>query len=49
MSGGALGSTSLYTDSRASLTEALGLRDGTQVGAIDEITRQIPAGSLGIA
>jgi hypothetical protein len=26
----------LYTDSRARLTEALGLRDGAQVGAIDE-------------
>ena len=26
----------VYTDSRASLTEALGLRDGAQVGAIDE-------------
>lgn len=27
----------LYTDSRARLAEALGLRDGAQVGAIDEI------------
>lgn len=27
----------LYTDSRAKLTEALGLRDGAQVGAIDEM------------
>jgi ATP-dependent exoDNAse (exonuclease V) alpha subunit len=27
----------LYTDSRARLTEALGLRDGAQVGAIDQI------------
>lgn len=26
----------IYTDSRANLTEALGLRDGTQVGAIDQ-------------
>jgi hypothetical protein len=26
----------LYTDNRASLTEALGVRDGAQVGAIDE-------------
>jgi hypothetical protein len=26
----------IYTDSRAKLTEALGLRDGAQVGAIDE-------------
>jgi ATP-dependent exoDNAse (exonuclease V) alpha subunit len=25
----------LYTDSRADLTEALGIRDGAQVGAID--------------
>lgn len=30
----------LYTDSRANLTEALGLRDGAQVGAIDEIVKQ---------
>ena len=27
----------LYTDSRSRLAEALGLRDGAQVGAIDEI------------
>ena len=27
----------IYTDSRAKLTEALGLRDGAQVGAIDDI------------
>ena len=27
----------LYTDSRARLTDALGLRDGAQVGAIDEV------------
>lgn len=26
----------IYTDSRAKLTDALGLRDGTQIGAIDE-------------
>lgn len=26
----------LYTDSRADLTDALGIRDGAQVGAIDE-------------
>jgi hypothetical protein len=26
----------VYTDSRANLTEALGLRDGSQVGAIGE-------------
>lgn len=25
-----------YTDSRANLTEALGIRDGAQVGAIDQ-------------
>jgi conjugative relaxase-like TrwC/TraI family protein len=31
----------LYTDSRADLTEALGIRDGAQVGAIDDtMTRQ---------
>jgi len=30
----------LYTDSRARLTEALGLRDGAQVGAIDQIMKQ---------
>ena len=27
----------LYTDSREKLTEALGLRDGAQVSAIDEV------------
>lgn len=33
----------IYTDSRAKLTEALGLRDGAQVGAIDEtLTRYGP-------
>jgi len=30
----------LYTDSRASLTEALGLRNGAQVGAIDEVRQR---------
>ena len=30
----------LYTDSRARLTEVLGLRDGAQVGAIDEVQRR---------
>ncbi|MEP2236670.1 MAG: helicase C-terminal domain-containing protein [Alteripontixanthobacter sp.] len=30
----------LYTDSRARLTEALGLRDGAQVGAMDEVRRE---------
>ncbi len=28
----------VYTDSRASLTEALGSRNGVQVGAVDETT-----------
>jgi ATP-dependent exoDNAse (exonuclease V) alpha subunit len=27
----------IYTDSRDKLTEALGLRDGAQIGAIDEV------------
>ena len=31
----------LYTDSRARLTEALGLRDGAQVGAIDEVRPEV--------
>ncbi|MBX7494540.1 ATP-binding domain-containing protein [Qipengyuania sp. 6B39] len=31
----------LYTDSRARLTEALGLRDGAQIGAIDEVRRAV--------
>tara|TARA_Y100001947_G_scaffold158768_1_gene172963 strand:+ start:1516 stop:4278 length:2763 start_codon:yes stop_codon:yes gene_type:complete len=30
----------LYTDSRARLTEALGLRDGVKIGAIDEVQRR---------
>ena len=30
----------IYTDSRASLTDALGIRDGAQIGAIDETMRQ---------
>lgn len=30
-------SAAIYTDSRAGLTEALGLRDGAQVRAIDDI------------
>ena len=34
----------LYTDSRARLTEALGLRDGAQVGAIDEVRREVEMG-----
>lgn len=29
----------VYTDNRANLTEALGIRDGNQVGAIDNITK----------
>jgi len=31
----------LYTDSRARLTEAMGLRDGAQIGAIDEVRREV--------
>lgn len=31
----------LYTDSRAGLTEGLGLRDGAQIGAIDEVRREV--------
>ncbi len=31
----------LYTDSRARLTEALGLRDGVQIGAIDKARREV--------
>jgi hypothetical protein len=31
----------VYTDSRTNLTEALGIRDGAQVGAIDE-TMKVP-------
>lgn len=40
----------LYTDSRADLTEALGFRDGAQVGAIDQtMVRQRPEkGAIGI-
>ena len=30
----------LYTDNPARLTEALGLRDGAQIGAIDEVRRR---------
>jgi hypothetical protein len=30
----------LYTDSRARLTDALGLRDGAQLGALDQTIRQ---------
>ena len=31
----------LYTDSRARLTEALGLRDGAQIGAIDGVRQNV--------
>ncbi len=31
----------LYTDSRARLTEALGLHDGAQIGAIDGLKREV--------
>ena len=31
----------LYTDSRARLTDALGLRDGAQIGAIDGMRREV--------
>ena len=31
----------LYTDSRARLTDALGLRDGAQIGAIDGMRQEI--------
>ena len=34
----------LYTDSRNRLTEALGLRDGAQVGAIDGVRREVDVG-----
>lgn len=30
----------LYTDSRTMLTEALGLREGAQIGAIGEVRRR---------
>lgn len=33
----------LYTDNRANLTEALGFRDGSQGGAIDETMGRDPA------
>ena len=33
----------LYTDSRTRLTKALGLRDGAQVGAIDEVRQEVEA------
>lgn len=31
----------LYTDNRARLTEALGLRDGVQIAAIDGVRREV--------
>lgn len=34
----------LYTDNHANLTEALGLRDGAQIGAIDEVQREVGVG-----
>lgn len=34
----------LYTDCRARLTDALGLRDGAQVGAIDGMRREVEVG-----
>jgi len=46
----------IYTDSRPKLTKALGIRDGSQVGAIDETLMRgdrarinIPARSIGAA
>ena len=38
----------IYTDSRAKLTEALGLRDGAQVGAIDETLLRGKAAAIAI-
>ena len=43
---GARSHAALYTDSRARLAEALSLRDGAQVGAIDEIMARDVALSL---
>lgn len=40
---------SIYTDSRAGLTEALGLRDGAQVGAIDKTLAETKIDSLSIS
>lgn len=37
----------VYTDSRASLTGALGIRDGAQVGSIDETTTREAGIDLG--
>ena len=34
----------LYTDSRARLTESFGLRDGAQVGAFDDVRREVNVG-----
>ncbi len=36
-----------YTDSRATLTEALGLRDGVKIGAIEEIITRVAGIDLG--
>ena len=38
----------IYTDSRADLTKALGLRDGSQVGAIDETLLRDDRAGIGI-
>ncbi|MET4899031.1 hypothetical protein RN629_18240, partial [Sphingomonadaceae bacterium jetA1] len=40
-------SAAVYIDSRASLTEALGLRNGAQVGAIDA-TATLPKTHVGL-
>lgn len=37
----------LYTDNRAKLTEALGLRDGAQIGAIDGVRQREPEMAVG--
>lgn len=37
----------IYTDSRANLTEALGLRDGAQVGAIDRVEASLESSREG--
>jgi ATP-dependent exoDNAse (exonuclease V) alpha subunit len=38
----------IYTDSRANLTKALGIRDGSQVGAIDETLLRIDRAKIGL-
>ncbi len=37
----------LYTDSRIRLTDALGLRDGAQIGAIDKVRQREPEMAVG--